>query len=202
MKRINNCEFKESFPWIWDRFDRVIITKFDELSTNVRLDDLYDITIISYGFTIFDISNRVIYGTISIDLFKSSKLVIDKFLRSILLNKDLTNKERFNCICSFADLGHLKHSIKDKVKDFFYPSFSIEMNKTNNTLEMFIRIGDAGTLSTLLDPSGLVLCYEFETDNYEISWVNEAGSVKLKQFYQNLNSLLLQEANKLQNEVQ
>ena len=205
MKRVNNCKFKETFPWIWDRFDKIILMKSDKYSKSIKLDELYSISINRHVFQIKDISNQRIFGTITTEALISlnpKSEIVNNFLRSLLSKEVVTNKERFDHICSFAEcagLEYLKRSIKDEIKNFFYPSFNIEIKNSN--LIVFIKIGDAGSLSILLSHSGLTLCHEFETDNYGINWVAEDGSVKLTQFYQNLNSILSQEISNKNNEI-
>lgn len=197
MKRVNNCKFKETFPWIWDRFDKIALVRSNKDAFEIKLGELYDITsICGYDFQIMDLNNHKLLGIITTEVLISlnSKLeIINNFLKSLLSKEVMTNKERFDSICSFAGcagLEDLKRSIKDEVKDLFYFSFKIKMSGDNLSMRI---ISDIGILDILLNHSGLVLYYNFETDNYVVDWNAEDGCAKLKQFYQKLNSIVFLE---------
>lgn len=198
MKRINNCKFKETFPWIWDRFDKITLVRSDGDAFEIKLGELYDITsTCGYDFQIIDLSNHKLLGIITEDVLlslNSKSEVVSSFFKSLLSKEIMTNKERFDHICGFAEcagLEDLKRSIKDVVKDLFYSSFNIKMS--GDSLSMHIIFDNIGVLDILLSHSGLVLHYNFETDNYVVDWDAEDGCAKLERFYQKLNSVVFLE---------
>lgn len=196
MKRINNCKFKETFPWIWDRFNKITLVKSNEYASEIKIDELYSISINRHFFQIKDIRNQKVFGTITTETLlslNSKSEVVNNFLKSLLSKEVMTNREKFDHICGFAGcagLEDLKCSIKDEIKDLFYPGFKIQMS--GDSLSMHI-ISDIGVLDILLSHSGLVLHYNFETDNYVVDWDAGDGCAKLKQFYQKLNSVVFLE---------
>lgn len=200
MKRINNCKIKELFPWIWDRFDSISMTEFEKTFVSLRLNRSHTITFNYYELIIKNAADSIIYGTVSNKILTHHKELISDFLRLLLLDRELQNKEIFDCICNFmssSDLHILNSSISEKVKCFFFPYYSIQ-EEVNGDIKLVVKFWDRPTTESFLvvvfdHCYGSVLSYRFETTNYRVSWNQTEGTEAQKQFYKMMNNLLISE---------